>query len=122
MIIYIVSDNMSKENITIDNYDNPEQVFINLIKQYKNRLERISSDLTLIKDPAVYGYAHTLFLNLQREYFYLLSKDLELAKLFEDDTNIPQENLDDIDIPADMSYEVADNIANNLLNDIFKTK
>lgn len=113
---------MSKENITIDNYDNPEQVFINLIKQYKNRLERISSDLTLIKDPAVYGYAHTLFLNLQREYFYLLSKDLELAKLFEDDTNIPQENLDDIDIPADMSYEVADNIANNLLNDIFKTK
>lgn len=112
---------MSKENITIDNYDNPEQVFINLIKQYKNRLERISSDLTLIKDPAVYGYAHTLFLNLQREYFYLLSKDLELAKLFED-TNIPQENMDNIDISDDISYEAADNIANDLLNDIFKTK
>lgn len=115
---------MSKENITIDNYDNPEQVFINLIKQYKNRLERISSDLTLIKDPAVYGYAHTLFLNLQREYFYLLSKDLELAKLFEDDTSIPQEELNNIDIPtpSNIPDEIADDIANDLLNDIFKTK
>lgn len=115
---------MSKENITIDNYDNPEQVFMNLIKQYKNRLERISSDLTLIKDPAIYGYAHTLFLNLQREYFYLLSKDLELAKLFEDNRSMPQEELNNIDIPtpSDIPDNIADDIANDLLNDIFKTK
>ncbi len=115
---------MAKDNITIDNYDKPEQVFINLIKQYKNRLERISSDLTLIKDPAIYGYAHTLFLNLQREYFYLLSKDLELAKLFEDKTGMPQEKLNNIDIPTPTTNpdEIADDIANDLLNDIFKTK
>ncbi len=113
---------MAKDNITIDNYDNPEQVFINLIKQYKNRLERISSDLTLIKDPAIYGYAHTLFLNLQKEYFYLLSKDLELAKLFEDNRSTPQEELNNIDIPNNISDNIADDIANDLLNDIFKTK
>lgn len=116
---------MSKENITIDNYDNPEQVFINLIKQYKNRLERISSDLTLIKDPAIYGYAHTLFLNLQREYFYLLSKDLELAKLFENNTNTNNTNqtpdtFDDTSF--NISDNIADDIANDILNDVFKTK
>lgn len=115
---------MANDNITIDNYDNPEQVFVNLMKQYKNRLERISSDLTLIKDPAIYGYAHTLFLNLQREYFYLLSKDLELAKLFEDNRSMPQEELNNIDIPtpSDIPDNIADDIANDLLNDIFKTK
>ena len=115
---------MANDNITIDNYDNPEQVFMNLIKQYKNRLERISSDLTLIKDPAIYGYAHTLFLNLQREYFYLLSKDLELAKLFEDNRRMQQEELNNIDIPtpSNIPDEIADDIANDLLNDIFKTK
>lgn len=115
---------MAKDNITIDNYDKPEQVFINLIKQYKNRLERISSDLTLIKDPAIYGYAHTLFLNLQREYFYLLSKDLELAKLFEENRSMPQEELNNIDIPtpSNIPDNIADDIANDLLNDVFKTK
>lgn len=115
---------MAKDNITIDNYDKPEQVFINLIKQYKNRLERISSDLTLIKDPAIYGYAHTLFLNLQREYFYLLSKDLELAKLFEENRSMPQKELNNIDIPTPTNIpdDIADDIANNLLNDVFKTK
>lgn len=114
---------MSKENITIDNYDNPEQVFINLIKQYKNRLERISSDLTLIKDPAIYGYAHTLFLNLQREYFYLLSKDLELAKLFESNTNNTNQTSDTFDDTSfNISDNIADDIANDILNDVFKTK
>lgn len=114
---------MSKENITIDNYDNPEQVFINLIKQYKNRLERISSDLTLIKDPAIYGYAHTLFLNLQREYFYLLSKDLELAKLFENNTNNTNQTPDTFDDTSfNISDNIADDIANDILNDVFKTK
>lgn len=116
-------DSMTENNITIDNYDTPEQVFINLIKQYKNRLERLSSDLTLIKDPDVYGYANTLFLKLQKEYFYLLSKDLELAKLFENNKNNTPQNPDTLNNTSfNVPDSIADDVANDILNDIFKTK
>lgn len=111
---------MPNENITIDDYDTPEQVFLNLIKQYKNRLERISSDLTLIKDPEIYGFANKLFLKTQKEYFYLLSKDLELAKLFENKSS-NQDNMSftDEDIPNPISEKELDNMVENMLNNTF---
>ena len=113
---------MPNENITIDDYDTPEQVFLNLIKQYKNRLERISSDLTLIKDPEIYGFANKLFLKTQKEYFYLLSKDLELAKLFEGFTPDDQEEIsfNNEDIPnSPISDKELDNMVESMLNQTF---
>lgn len=111
---------MPNENITIDDYDTPEQVFLNLIKQYKNRLERISSDLTLIKDPEIYGFANKLFLKTQKEYFYLLSKDLELAKLFENkNSNQDNTSFTDEDIPNPISEKELDNMVENMLNNTF---
>ena len=58
----------------------------------EQELRLIQLDLTQIQSPIIKGLAQQEYLKLKEKYFYLLAKDLELLKMYqEDNQNIKQE-------------------------------
>ena len=57
----------------------------------EQELRLIQLDLTQIKSPIVKGLAQEKYLQLKKEYFYLLAKDLELLKMYQTDNEDKEE-------------------------------
>lgn len=72
-------------------FNNPDVNFLILLQEMEQELRLIQLDLTQIKSPIVKGLAQEKYLQLKKEYFYLLAKDLELLKMYQTDNEDKEE-------------------------------
>ena len=73
-------------------FNSPDVNFLILLQEMEQELRLIQLDLTQIQSPIIKGLAQQEYLKLKEKYFYLLAKDLELLKMYqEDNQNIKQE-------------------------------
>ena len=73
-------------------FNSPDVNFLILLQEMEQELRFIQLDLTQIQSPIIKGLAQQEYLKLKEKYFYLLAKDLELLKMYqEDNQNIKQE-------------------------------
>lgn len=73
-------------------FNSPDVNFLILLQEMEQELRFIQLDLTQIQSPIIKGLAQQEYLKLKEKYFYLLAKDLELLKMYqEDNQNIEQE-------------------------------
>lgn len=73
-------------------FNSPDVNFLILLQEMEQELRLIQLDLTQIQSPIIKGLAQQEYLKLKEKYFYLLAKDLELLKMYqEDNQNIEQE-------------------------------
>lgn len=73
-------------------FNSPDINFLILLQEMEKELRLMQLDLTQIQSPIVKGLAQQEYLKLKEKYFYLLAKDLELLKMYqEDNQNIEQE-------------------------------
>lgn len=72
-------------------FNNPDVNFLILLQEMEQELRLIQLDLTQIKSPIVKGLAQEKYLQLKKEYFYLLAKDLELLKMYQTDNENKEE-------------------------------
>ena len=76
---------MSDDIDLTQEFNNPDVNFLILLQEMEQELRLIQLDLTQIKSPIVKGLAQEKYLQLKKEYFYLLAKDLELLKMYQTD-------------------------------------
>lgn len=73
-------------------FNSPDINFLILLQEMEKELRLMQLDLTQIQSPIIKGLAQQKYLKLKEKYFYLLAKDLELLKMYqEDNQNIEQE-------------------------------
>lgn len=72
-------------------FNNPDVNFLILLQEMEQELRLIQLDLTQIKSPIIKGLAQEKYLQLKKEYFYLLAKDLELLKMYQTDNEDKEE-------------------------------
>lgn len=72
-------------------FNSPDVNFLILLQEMEQELRLIQLDLTQIKSPIVKGLAQEKYLQLKKEYFYLLAKDLELLKMYQTDNEDKEE-------------------------------
>lgn len=72
-------------------FNSPDVNFLILLQEMEQELRLIQLDLTQIKSPIVKGLAQEKYLQLKKEYFYLLAKDLELLKMYQADNENKEE-------------------------------
>ena len=72
-------------------FNSPDVNFLILLQEMEQELRLIQLDLTQIKSPIVKGLAQEKYLQLKKEYFYLLAKDLELLKMYQADNEDKEE-------------------------------
>ena len=76
---------MSDDIDLTQEFNSPDVNFLILLQEMEQELRLIQLDLTQIKSPIVKGLAQEKYLQLKKEYFYLLAKDLELLKMYQTD-------------------------------------
>lgn len=72
-------------------FNNPDVNFLILLQEMEQELRLIQLDLTQIKSLIIKGLAQEKYLQLKKEYFYLLAKDLELLKMYQTDNEDKEE-------------------------------
>ena len=73
-------------------FNSPDINFLILLQEMEKELRLMQLDLTQIQSPIIKGLAQQKYLKLKEKYFYLLAKDLELLKMYqEDNQTIEQE-------------------------------
>ena len=82
---------MSDDIDLTQEFNNPDVNFLILLQEMEQELRLIQLDLTQIKSPIVKGLAQEKYLQLKKEYFYLLAKDLELLKMYQADNEDKEE-------------------------------
>lgn len=82
---------MSDDIDLTQEFNNPDVNFLILLQEMEQELRLIQLDLTQIKSPIVKGLAQEKYLQLKKEYFYLLAKDLELLKMYQTDNEDKEE-------------------------------
>lgn len=82
---------MSDDIDLTQEFNNPDVNFLILLQEMEQELRLIQLDLTQIKSPIVKGLAQEKYLQLKKEYFYLLAKDLELLKMYQTDNENKEE-------------------------------
>lgn len=76
-----------------EEFTSPDMNLLILLKELQDELEAIQLDLTVIRSPIVRGMAQEKYLELKKEYFYLLAEDLKLLKLY-DTAEMPEQSED----------------------------
>ena len=74
-------------------FNSPDVNLLILLKEMEDELRLMQLDLTEIQSPILRGLAQQKYLSLKEKYFYLLAKDLELLKMYEQTTET--ESLED---------------------------
>ena len=82
---------MSDDIDLTQEFNNPDVNFLILLQEMEQELRLIQLDLTQIKSPLIKGLAQEKYLQLKKEYFYLLAKDLELLKMYQTDNEDKEE-------------------------------
>lgn len=82
---------MSDDIDLTQEFNNPDVNFLILLQEMEQELRLIQLDLTQIKSPIIKGLAQEKYLQLKKEYFYLLAKDLELLKMYQTDNENKEE-------------------------------
>lgn len=82
---------MTDEIDLTQEFNNPDVNFLILLQEMEQELRLIQLDLTQIKSPIIKGLAQEKYLQLKKEYFYLLAKDLELLKMYQTDNEDKEE-------------------------------
>lgn len=82
---------MSDDIDLTQEFNSPDVNFLILLQEMEQELRLIQLDLTQIKSPIVKGLAQEKYLQLKKEYFYLLAKDLELLKMYQADNEDKEE-------------------------------
>jgi len=82
---------MSDDIDLTQEFNNPDVNFLILLQEMEQELRLIQLDLTQIKSPIIKGLAQEKYLQLKKEYFYLLAKDLELLKMYQTDNEDKEE-------------------------------
>ena len=82
---------MSDDIDLTQEFNNPDVNFLILLQEMEQELRLIQLDLTQSKSPIVKGLAQEKYLQLKKEYFYLLAKDLELLKMYQTDNEDKEE-------------------------------
>lgn len=82
---------MSDDIDLTQEFNNPDVNFLILLQEMEQELRLIQLDLTQIKSPIIKGLAQEKYLQLKKEYFYLLAKDLELLKMYQTDNENEEE-------------------------------
>ena len=71
--------------------------YVILLKEMTQEIKSLQNDLQVITNDEVRGFAKKRYMELKNKYFYLLAKDLELLKLYENDNK--QEGPEDGFVP-----------------------
>ena len=77
----------NNEQLNDPEFLDPNKNYMLVMIELRDRIEKLQLDMLHITDPQLLGIANEIYTDLRLKYFDMMSKDLTLQKMFEEDTN-----------------------------------
>lgn len=72
-------------------FNSPDVNLLILLHEFEQEIKLMQLDLTEMRSPIFKGLCQEKYLKYKEKYFYLMAKDLELLKMYQDEEEQPQE-------------------------------
>ena len=72
-------------------FNSPDVNLLILLHELEQEIKLMQLDLTEMRSPILKGLCQEKYLEYKKKYFYLMAKDLELLKMYQDEEEQPLE-------------------------------
>lgn len=72
-------------------FNSPDVNLLILLHELEQEIKLMQLDLTEMRSPILKGLCQEKYLQYKEKYFYLMAKDLELLKMYQDEEEQPLE-------------------------------
>lgn len=72
-------------------FNSPDVNLLILLHEFEQEIKLMQLDLTEMRSPILKGLCQEKYLKYKEKYFYLMAKDLELLKMYQDEEEQPLE-------------------------------